>query len=129
MYILFTRHRPEKRDRPIDPENRRMSMKALQDRARAFENHYAYEEDFRFRAEARRNKLTALWAASLMAKPDPEAYSQNVVWEAMTAPDDKSVVVRLHKDLQQAGISVDEHDLQGKMAEILRDVVAHMKIA
>ncbi|MEM8776961.1 MAG: ATPase inhibitor subunit zeta, partial [Pseudomonadota bacterium] len=40
-------------------------MSTFDDRENAFENMYAHDEEMKFKAEARRNKLVGLWAAEL----------------------------------------------------------------
>ena len=49
-----------------DVHKRRTVMTTFDDRERAFENKYAHDEEMRFRAEARRDRLLGLWAAGLM---------------------------------------------------------------
>ena len=43
-------------------------MTTFDDRENAFENKFAHDEELRFKAEARRNRLLGLWAAELMGK-------------------------------------------------------------
>ena len=43
-------------------------MTNLNDRKDAFENKFAHDEQLKFKAAARRNKLLGLWAAELMGK-------------------------------------------------------------
>ena len=43
-------------------------MSSIQDREKAFEAKFALDEELRFKAEARRNKLVGLWAAGLLGK-------------------------------------------------------------
>ncbi len=40
-------------------------MTTIKDREKAFENKFAYDENVKFKATARRNKLVGLWAAEL----------------------------------------------------------------
>ena len=56
-------------------------MTTFDDRENAFENKFAHDEEMKFRAEARRNKLLGLWAADLMGKSGAEAdaYAKEVV--------------------------------------------------
>ena len=54
-------------------------MTAMQDREKAFEAKFAKDEELRFKAEARRNKLLGLWAGQLLGKSDLEAYAKEVV--------------------------------------------------
>ena len=57
-------------------------MDNFKDREKAFENKFAHDEEMQFKAFARRNKLTGLWAAGLLGKsaPDAEAYAMECVY-------------------------------------------------
>ena len=58
-------------------------MTTFDDRENAFENKFAHDEELRFKAEARRNKLLGLWAAGLMGKTgdDAAAYAKLIADE------------------------------------------------
>ena len=56
-------------------------MTTFDDRERAFETKFAHDADMQFRAEARRNKLTGLWAAELMGKTGDDA----AAWDTLDA--------------------------------------------
>jgi hypothetical protein len=50
-------------------------------REEGFEKQFAHDEELRFKAMARRNKMLGLWAAGILGKsgPDAEAYAKEVV--------------------------------------------------
>ena len=50
-------------------------------REEGFEKQFAHDEELRFKAIARRNKLLGLWAAGLLGKTgtDADAYAKEVV--------------------------------------------------
>ena len=52
-------------------------MSGMSDREKAFENKFAHDQELRFKAEARRNKLIGLWAAGLLGKADADAYAKS----------------------------------------------------
>ena len=56
-------------------------MSTFDDRENAFENKFAHDEEMKFKAEARTNKLLGLWAAELLGKSgdDAAAYAAEVV--------------------------------------------------
>ena len=56
-------------------------MSTFDDRENAFENKFAHDEEMKFKAEARTNKLLGLWAAELLGKAgdDAAAYAAEVV--------------------------------------------------
>ena len=56
-------------------------MTTFDQRKDAFENKFALDEELRFKATARRNKLLGLWAAEKLGKSGAEAdaYAKSVV--------------------------------------------------
>ena len=52
-------------------------MASMDDREKAFENKFAHDEELKFRAMARRNKMLGLWAAEKLGKTGEaaEAYA------------------------------------------------------
>ena len=56
-------------------------MTTFDKREEGFEKKFAHDEELRFKATARRNKLLGLWAAEKLGKtgPDAEAYAREVV--------------------------------------------------
>ena len=56
-------------------------MSTFDQRQEGFEKKFAHDEELRFKATARRNKLLGLWAAELLGKTgaDAEAYAKSVV--------------------------------------------------
>ncbi len=56
-------------------------MSSMRDRQEGFEKKFAMDEDLKFKAMARRNKLLGLWAAEKLGKTgvDADAYAKEVV--------------------------------------------------
>lgn len=101
-------------------------MNTFKDRENAFENKFAHDEEMQFRANARRNKLTGLWAAELLGKSgdDAQAYAMEVVKADFTEPGPNDVIRKLLSDL---GNKTDEATVRAKMDEML--VVAKAQLA
>ena len=74
-------------------------MTTFDDRERAFENKFAHDAELQFKAEARRNKLAALWAAELLGKADTEAYVAEVLAADLEEAGSEDVVRKLAADL------------------------------
>jgi hypothetical protein len=70
-------------------------------REEGFEKQFAHDEELRFKAIARRNKMLGLWAAGILGKsgPDAEAYAKDVVLADFESGD-KDVAHKVIKDLQ-----------------------------
>ena len=100
-------------------------MTTFDDREHAFEAKFAHDAEMQFRAEARRNKLLALWAAGLMDKDpaDIAGYVTEVIKADMEEAGDDDVFRKLHADL---GDRVSEADLRAKMASCLKEAKAQL---
>ena len=94
-------------------------MTTFDDREKAFEDKYKYDQDLQFRVEVRRNKLLGLWAAELLGKDDAEAYAKEVVSADFEEPGDADLVRKILGDMQDAGVEMAEHRLRKQMDECL----------
>ena len=93
-------------------------MTTFDDRENAFESKYAHDADMQFRAEARRNKLTGLWAAGLLGKSGDAAaeYAMEVVSADFEEAGIEDVVRKVAGDL---GSLATADVVRAKMAELL----------
>ncbi|MFM2356336.1 MAG: hypothetical protein RLZZ528_2072 [Pseudomonadota bacterium] len=100
-------------------------MTTFDDRESAFENKYAHDEEMKFRAEARRNKLLGLWAAGLLGKTGDEAatYAKSVVASDFEEAGDEDVFRKLSTDL---GALADEATIRAKMIELTAEAKAQL---
>lgn len=96
-------------------------------REEGFEKQFAHDEELRFKATARRNKMLGLWAAGILGKSgaDAEAYAKEVVLADFEQAADHDVVHKLIKDLQPKGIT--EQQIRTRMTELLSEAVAQIK--
>ncbi|MCJ7993084.1 DUF1476 domain-containing protein [Rhizobium cremeum] len=102
-------------------------MSGMSDREKAFENKFAHDQELRFKAEARRNKLIGLWAAGLLGKTDADAYAKEVVAADFEEAGDADVIRKLKADLTAGGVSVTDEELRSKMLEFLAEAVAQVQ--
>lgn len=95
-------------------------MSTFDQRKDAFENKFAHDEELRFKATARRNKL-GLWAAEKLGKSgaDADAYAKAVVVADFEEAGDQDVLRKVTGDLAAAGVSVPETEVQRVMTELL----------
>ncbi|WP_418592118.1 DUF1476 domain-containing protein [Ponticoccus sp. (in: a-proteobacteria)] len=93
-------------------------MTTFDDRETAFENKYAHDEEMKFRAEARRNKLLGLWAAEMLGKTGDaaNAYAVEVVKSDFEEAGHEDVVRKVSGDL---GDLATADEIRGKMDELL----------
>jgi hypothetical protein len=86
----------------------RWRMTTFDERERAYEKKFSMDQDFKFKAQARRNRLLAEWAAAKLGLPG-EAVGQYVkeVVDADVA-ETNGAYHKLIVDLERAGVSKDE---------------------
>jgi hypothetical protein len=96
-------------------------------REEGFEKQFAHDEELRFKATARRNKLLGLWAAGLLGKsgPDADDYAKDVVIADLAEAGDEDVVRKLLKDLEGKGVT--EQQIRTQMSELLAKAVEQIK--
>ena len=105
-----------------------MSMK---DREEGFERKFAFDEELRFKATARRNKLLGLWAAEKLGKSgeDAEAYAKSVVIADFEEAGDEDVFRKVRKDFDDAGVAQSDHQIRRTMEELLAQAIEAEKSA
>ncbi len=103
-------------------------MTTFDKREEGFEKKFAHDEELRFKAMARRNKLLGLWAAGLLGKggPDADAYAKEVVLADFEEAGDNDVVRKVVKDLEGKGMT--EQDIRAKMSELLAEAVKQIQM-
>lgn len=101
-------------------------MTTFDKREEGFEKKFAHDEELKFKATARRNKLLGLWAAAMLGKTgaDADAYSKEVVAADFEEAGDDDVVRKVVKDL--AGKAT-EAEVRGKMQELLAEAVKQIQ--
>ena len=105
-------------------------MTTFDNREAAFENKFALDEELRFRATARRNKLLGLWAAQQMGKSgqDAEAYARSVVLADFQEAGDDDVLRKVRGDLESAGVSsVSDIDVRSRMDMLMTQAVQEIR--
>ena len=102
-------------------------MTTFDKREEGFEKKFAHDEELRFKAMARRNKLLGLWAAGVLGKSeaDAEAYAKEVVLSDFEESGDNDVLRKVVNDL--AGKNVTEQQVRAKMGELLAEAVAQIQ--
>lgn len=92
-------------------------MTTFDERENAFENKFAHDEEMKFKAQARANKLLGLWAAELLGKTGDEAeeYAKSVVLSDFEEAGHEDVFRKVSGDL---GDKADEATIRAQMAEL-----------
>ena len=100
-------------------------MASMDDRKNAFENKFAHDEELKFKAMARRNKLLGRWAAEKLGKTgeEAEAYALEVVKSDFEEAGDHDVFRKVRKDFDAGGVEQSDHQIRRTMDELLDQAV------
>lgn len=104
-------------------------MTSMKDRQDGFERKFAHDEELRFKATARRNKLLGLWAAEKLGKTGDaaEAYAKDVVKSDFEEAGDDDVFRKLRADFDAAGVEQSDHQIRRQMDELLAQAIEQVK--
>ncbi|MGE5512670.1 MAG: DUF1476 domain-containing protein [Bacteroidota bacterium] len=104
-------------------------MTTFDERERAFEKKFALDQDFKFRAEARRNKLLAEWAGAKLGITGPalEDYLKAVRKADLAQKGDDDVFQKVRKDFADKGLSVPDSEIRKAMHDFLTQAVAQIE--
>ncbi|WP_306029900.1 DUF1476 domain-containing protein [Stappia sp. MMSF_3263] len=104
-------------------------MSTFDRREEAFENKYAHDEELRFKAVARRNKLLGLWAAEKLGLDADKAqdYAKEVVRSDFEEPGEEDVFRKIRKDFDDAGVDQSDHQIRRTMDELLHQAAEQIQ--
>ena len=104
-------------------------MTSFDKREEAFEQQFAHDEELRFKATARRNKLLGQWAAEKLGLTGAEAetYAKSVVMADFEEAGDHDVFRKIRKDFDAKSVNVSDHQIRRTMDELLAKAVADIK--
>ena len=97
-------------------------------REEGFEKKFAHDEELRFKAHARRNKLVGLWAAEKLglAGAAAETYASDLVASFVNASS-ADLFKKLRKDFDDKGVPQSDHQIRRHMEEALASAVAEIQ--
>jgi hypothetical protein len=103
-------------------------MTSFDKREEAFEQQFARDEQLRFKATARRNKMLGLWAAEKLglSGADADSYALSVV---MSAFEDAAhdVVNKIRTDFAAKGVAQSDHQIARVMTELMAKAIEDVK--
>src|ERR1700687_6067569 len=88
-------------------QHRGEGMTTFDKREEAFEQQFAHDEELKFKATARRNKLLGLWAAEKLGLKgaDADSYALAIVMADLEASGDHDVTRKIRKDFDAKGVA------------------------
>ena len=94
-----------------------------------FEKKFAHDEELRFKAHARRNRMLGMWAAEKLGITGDAAtaYAKEVVAADFEEAGDGDVLRKVLGDLTAKGIAVTEQAIRAKMNELAAVAATEVK--
>jgi hypothetical protein len=104
-------------------------MTGFDKREEDFEKQFAHDEELKFKATARRNKLVGLWAADKLALTgaEAEAYANAVVVADLESTGDHDVFAKLRRDFDAKGVNLSDHQIRRIIDELTARAVREVK--
>jgi hypothetical protein len=104
-------------------------MTTFDKRQEGFEKKFAHDEELRFKANARRNKLLGVWAAEKLGLSGAEvdAYAKDVVMADFEQAGDTDVFNKLRKDFDAKGVAQSDHQIRRTMDELMEQAISQIK--
>ena len=103
-------------------------MTTFDKREEGFEKRFAHDEELKFKATARRNRMLGQWAAEKLglSGAEADAYAREVVLAAVEGP---GVFAKLRKDFDAKGVVQSDHQITRHMDELLAKAIEQLKAA
>ena len=104
-------------------------MTSFDKREEAFETKFAHDEEVRFRARARRDKMLGLWAAEKLGLSGANAddYATELVAAQVDAPGEDGIFLKVRKDFDTKGVAQSDHQIRRAMEDLMAVAVAQIK--
>jgi hypothetical protein len=104
-------------------------MTNFEDREKGYERKFAHDEELRFRATARRNKLLGLWAAEQMGVGGDaaQAYARELIKADLEIPGEDDVFRKIRRDFDAKGVEKSDHQIRSKMADLMGVAVGQIE--
>ncbi|MFT3730435.1 MAG: DUF1476 domain-containing protein [Hyphomicrobium sp.] len=106
-------------------------MTTFNEREKGFENKFVYDQEVKFKAEARRNRAVAEWAGAKLGLTGDalEAYIKEVRKADLAEAGDEDVFRKLKADFAAKGIAVDDADIRKMMSESFAKAISDIESA
>jgi hypothetical protein len=104
-------------------------MASFEDREKGFERKFAHDEELKFKATARRNRLLGLWAAELMGLSGDaaQAYAREVIKADLEEPGEEDVVRKIRRDFDAKGVGKSDHEIRRQMADLMGQAISQLE--
>jgi hypothetical protein len=98
-------------------------------REEGFEKQFAHDEELKFKATARRNKIVGLWAAEKLGLTgtDADDYAKALVVADLESTGDHDLFGRLRKEFDAKGVSVPDQQIRRTIDDLTARAISEIK--
>jgi hypothetical protein len=104
-------------------------MTTFNEREKSFEKKFALDQELKFKAEQRRNRLLGQWAAEKMGLSGAavDEYVKAVRKADLAEKGDEDVFRKVRKDLDEKGVAVTDSELRKVIGDLFATAVAQIE--
>lgn len=104
-------------------------MTTFEERQKGYEAKFARDEELKFKATARRNRMLGQWAAGRLGLSGAEAeeYAKSVVRADFAEPGDDDVIRKVMDDFAAKGVPAREDEIREKLVDLMAEAVAQIE--
>lgn len=105
------------------------TMTTFDKREEGFEKKFAHDEELRFKANARRNKMLGLWAAEKLglSGTEADAYAKAVIMADFEEGGDDDVFRKVRKDFDDKKVAQTDQQIRTTMNDLMEKAIAEVK--
>ena len=104
-------------------------MTTFEDREKGYERKFAHDQELKFRATARRNKMLGLCAAEQLglSGEEAQAYAKEVIKADLEIPGDDDVFRKIRRDFDAKGVQKSDHQIRSKMVDLMGVAISQIE--
>ncbi|MBL8782803.1 MAG: DUF1476 domain-containing protein [Alphaproteobacteria bacterium] len=104
-------------------------MSGFDKRREGYESKFAHDQDLKFKATARRNKLIGLWAAEKMGLTGTAAddYAKEVVKADFEEAGEEDVFRKIRRDFDAKKLAISDHQIRREMEDLMTTAVEQIQ--
>ena len=104
-------------------------MTTFEDREKGYERKFAHDQELKFRATARRNKMLGLWAAEQLglSGEEAQAYAKEVIKADLEIPGDEDVFRKIRRDFDAKGVQKSDHQIRSKIVDLMGVAISQIE--
>jgi hypothetical protein len=104
-------------------------MTTFDEREKAFERKFAFDEELRFKATVRRNKLLGLWAAEKLglSGADADNYAKEVIRSDFAKPGDEDIIAKVRHDFDEKNIAQTDDQIRQALVEMMATAIRQIE--